>query len=60
MRNHESGVIVVKGDLQPDGKIVVTDTLGTPEGGNGGSLLKKAAKDWFLHQNVVPETVDGR
>lgn len=60
VRNHESGVIVVKGDLQPDGKIVVTDTLGALEGGNGGSLLKKAAKDWFLHHNVVPETVDGR
>ena len=60
VRNHETGVIVVKGDLQPDGKIVVTDTLGTLEGSNGGSLLKKAAKDWLLHHNVVPETVDGR
>ena len=22
--------------------------------------MKKAAKDWFLHHNVVPETVEGR
>lgn len=60
MRNHESGVIVVKGDLQPDGKIVVTDALDALEGGNGGSLLKKAARDWLLHHNAVPETVDGQ
>lgn len=59
-RNRESGVIVVKGELQPDGKIVVTDTLGVLEGGNGGSLLKRVARDWFLHHNAVPETVDGR
>jgi hypothetical protein len=59
-RNRESGVIVVKGELQADDKIVVTDTLGVLEGGNGGSRLKRAARDWFLHHNAVPETVDGR
>lgn len=59
VRHHESGVIVVTGDLHPDGKIVITDIRGAL-GGGGGSLLKKAAKDWFLHHNVVPETVDGR
>ncbi|AGG87298.1 energy transducer TonB [Rhodanobacter denitrificans] len=59
VRNHESGVIVVTGDLHQDGKIVITDIRGVLEGG-GGLLLKKAAKDWFLHHNVVPETMEGR
>jgi hypothetical protein len=46
------------GSLQPDGKIVITDTQ-TALSGNGGSSLRKAATDWFLQHIVVPETVEG-
>lgn len=58
IRYGASGIVVMMGNLQPDGKIVITDTQ-TALGGNGESSLRKAATDWFLQHIVVPETVEG-
>lgn len=58
LRNYAAGLVVVRGSLQSDGKIVITDTR-TALSGNGESLLRKATTDWFLQHKSMPETVDG-
>lgn len=60
IRNRETGIVVMAGNLQADGKIVITDTRIALQGGRGRSSLKKAATDWFSQHVMVPETVEGR
>ncbi len=55
----ESGIVAVTGNLQPDGKIMVTDAQSRIDGSNGSSyLLKKAAIDWFWQHTFILETVE--
>jgi hypothetical protein len=59
IRLRETGIVAMTGNLQPDGKIVITDTRSIVESGRGRSSLKTAAIDWFSRHVVTPETVDG-
>ncbi|MEP6897554.1 MAG: hypothetical protein ABI870_03385, partial [Rhodanobacter sp.] len=58
---HESGIVAITGNLQPDGKIVVTDAQSRISGSNGSSsLLKKTTIDWFSGHTFILETVKGQ
>jgi hypothetical protein len=58
IRNYAAGIVAMRGSLQSDGRIVITD-IRTALSGNSESLLRKASTDWFLQHKSVPETVDG-
>jgi hypothetical protein len=61
LRIRETGIVAMTGTVEPDGKIILTNTrswVDSPDGSR--SALVKAATDWFTHSNITPETVDGQ
>ena len=58
VRERAEGSVAIIGELQPDGKLTITDSR-TSVGGRAGKLLVQAAKDSLLLDAYIPEQVDG-